>query len=259
MILLWLKIIYYKITKPAPRLRNRAHPGTDTGNPRARHVRVHGTGNLTAGGDVRLTGDISPEVSALPPVTISPARLQEMIDAGLICDPDGDLMRVQLFEAEREARQTEALLTHDPRHCPCSGRHYPSPSACRWCACHRPSEMIRMDRDVPPYPVTDDQIRETLMAVRPSDEIELCGACGHPQHDVGDGRCASQVPPGLILCPCRIPYAAVDRVEEPDSLAATFDREHGDGTFPGEYPVTDEAVDAAWETFLGTDESEDDR
>jgi hypothetical protein len=64
--------------------------------------------------------------------------------------------------------------------------------------------------------------------VRPSAEIEYCGACGHPWHDEGDGRCAGG---SATACPCRIPYDVVDRVDEIDD--------------------SDEAVGAAWLSFLG--------
>jgi hypothetical protein len=209
-----IKIIYIKITKPAPRLR-RSGTGTEP------HTYA------------RSTDENSTELSALAPVTMNPDRVRELYERGLILMAElpgmADVVRMAALHQDREQREQEART--DASRCPCAGRHYPSTGGCRWCTCHRPPETIRTDMSVPPYPVTDDQVRETLMAVRRSDEIQSCGACGHPHHGVNGAGCPRSVPSGepsggIEACRC-------------------------DGTRIREYSITDEAVDAAWDSFLG--------
>ena len=203
MITLWIKIMYYKINKAlSPR-------NADTGT--------------------------EPRVGARVMRTLQPVSQETVMDLyrkGLVYAPTEDrtrdMLRLEQLEEDRRARELQEMESGTG--CPCGGRHFPEPDACRWCRCHdprsvhhgapavgimqviQPPETIRLDLDVPPYPVTDDQIRETLMAVRPSAEIELCLRCGHPQHPLGDRRCAFLDRPGLSLCPCTGPEdeAALD-------------------------------------------------
>lgn len=182
MILLWLKIIYYKITRP-----HRAAPGEE---PRVR-ARATEPANRDAGVHVAVDPSTRDGIvgytrePGAPDDTIKTERLRRLIELGLVREPSpDDALRLELFEADREARQARARLEHDPRECPCAGRHYPSASACRWCACHRP-----------------------IMASLPAEEIVVCGVCGHPSHDAGDGRCAFQVASrmqdgGFATCRC---------------------------------------------------------
>jgi hypothetical protein len=224
MILLWLKIIYYKITKPAPR-RDRTGTGT------APHT------------GARATGETSPEVSfsiGVDPATrdglvlyarengrntATTARLKELIDRGLVSLPfEGDVYRLRMDRLEADHARREQEARTDVSRCPCGGRHYPEPTACRWCRCHDPDgvfhmapevvEQIRLDMARQP---SAESIRDSYRPcarcgdaahagvicpsrsespVRPSDEIESCRVCGHPHHPLGDRRCVFSVPSG---------------------------------------------------------------
>lgn len=49
--------------------------------------------------------------------------------------------------------------------------------------------------------------REKLMDTRPSNKIVTCGACGHPQHTAGGGRCSFLLPQtgrpdDFVICLC---------------------------------------------------------
>jgi hypothetical protein len=157
MIILWIKITWYKIIKLVGR-RNRA----DTG------------------GEPRTGAHAQDAGRHLAPVRMNTARLNEMIAKGIVYAPDehGDLLRVELFEAEKEAREIRAALAHDPRECPCSGHHYPSADSCRWCRCHDP--LLRYHSEIPP------QITEMIRLVDIAGTN--CMWCGHPAHPDG-GRC----------------------------------------------------------------------
>lgn len=245
MILLWLKIIGYKIIK-ALRPRTHADPGEQTAVPRV-HVGIDPSTptNRDAGVHVGVS---------LPPGIVPGSHLADLYTA-----------RMDAWEADREAREIRARLTHDPRECPCAGRHYPSASACRWCRCHDPENLHHTEaRGIMQVikPLAEDQERiaadgrrafesflddaahqlfgpigpdvpDKLLAaganpaqvealrlaltgkrdpvtessVRPAKEIVVCGACGHPDHTPGDGRCAFQVASrmqdgGFSVCPC---------------------------------------------------------
>lgn len=218
MIYLWLKIVWYKIAKAlggswSTWCRIHAGAGTDTTVPRARvgHDPAQPVRHESeARGIIQIMKPEIPEeikigIDPATPdglvlysrragkSTASTARMRELIEKGLVHAPDGlgDLQRVELFEAEREAREARAALTHDPRECPCAGRHYPSAEACRWCRCHR-----------------------ELLDRRPSNEIELCGACGHPQHAVNGGRCAFLAPGTGRVCDCLDLAGAARAIDE---------------------------------------------
>lgn len=284
MIICWIKIMYYRIM-----FRKHAVPGTDTTVSRARHE-----------------AEISPEVYRLDPVRMNAERLWDLYTRGLVYAPTEDAAadRARIFETDRAQREQQGASS--PGHCPCSGRHYPSADACRWCRCHDPlnvhhlpqgitagsrlaevytgrstarERVQRMQRDCPltedgtgcrdgsacdaegrctaralldvyenrnhwsaytdlPGPehtgaegramaeARQEIIRSSyrpcsvcgapdhagvkhdeIMAVRPSDEIVLCGACPHPEHVTGDRRCASSVPSsepsgGIEMCRC---------------------------------------------------------
>jgi len=146
-IYLWLKIIYYKITKAlsgswSTWCRIHAEAGTDTTVPRVR------VGHDPAQ-PVRHEAETQPEVLgvALDPATRdglvlysrqAGERMRELIEKGLVHEPDGlgDLQRLEQLYEDRLAREQRA--SHDPSACPCGGRHFPSADSCRWCRCHDP-------------------------------------------------------------------------------------------------------------------------
>lgn len=208
MIFLWFKIIYYKMIKAF----RSAEAGTDTTVPRARH-------EAEISGEIRVGLDPSARdglvlYSTDPDnrVRMNTARLNELIGKGLVYapDPDGDMRRVEIFEADRAQREFMELESGYPGACPCGGRHYPSPYSCRWCKCHdprnehhRPDALGLMQVIKPGNHMSLDRGEleitmplNKLMDVRPSAEIVSCDRCGHPQHPTGSGPCAGSVPSG---------------------------------------------------------------
>lgn len=241
-----------------------------TGDPDSPHGKMLG---FLAESDRQTSG----EMSAFPLPGVS-KRMQELIELGLVSKPDGlgDLTRVESWLQDWKAREASGAA-----HCPCSGRHYPSPSACRWCKCHDPNfvhhtpgvltleETIRIKADPEAQETFQEIIREGMIrasyrpcnvcgdpshagvvhseimlsrgeqarglhpagdaeitiipldekgnpvtesAVRPSNKIVVCGACGHPDHTANGGRCAflDASDPALPVCGCR---AGTDRLE----------------------------------------------
>jgi hypothetical protein len=247
-IICWLKIIWYKINK------------------RLNHAEAGGAPRVRAGATRETSGEVSSTSVGLDPSTpeglvlyskipgapqdsIISRRLQELINLGLVSYPlDGDLYRVRMEQLYEDHRLRELAEVETGRGCPCGGRHFPEPDACRWCSCHDPRSVHHMAGARGIMQVIKP---EQLMDVRPSAEIVLCGACDHPQHTAGDRRCAFLVAPGLSRCPCD--WTGI----LPDAEECTHWK------FPGavcrhdapEIIDTDEASDAAWDSFLGlTDE-----
>lgn len=204
MIILWLKIMYYKIAKALKGswsmwCRIHAEAGGETTGPRARH-------------EATTSGEI---------VGVGSAKLRELIELGLVHEPDGlgDLRRVEQWREDWARREAG-----DPSACPCGGRHYPSADACRWCRCHDPRNVHHTEgaRGIMQVikPLIEDQERlaadtrrvfgEMIQSpVRPSKEIVCCSRCGHPQHGANGGRCAflvtGQDTEGpLLQCRCRV-------------------------------------------------------
>jgi hypothetical protein len=149
-ILLWIKITWYKITKVLKGSWStwcRIHAGAgEEPHVRARVTRtVDGYGiapKAETSGEVSLQathfrkGEItgfSREPGA-PDDTIKTERLRRLIALGLVSEPAPDLsdfIRMEQWHEEWARREAG-----DPSACPCGGRHYPEPDACRWCRCH---------------------------------------------------------------------------------------------------------------------------
>jgi hypothetical protein len=247
MILCWLKIIWYKINK-------RLHRAEAGGAP---HTRAGATGENSTDFSVGLdpaAGDeglvLYSRIPGAPQDSIGSRKLRELIDLGLVSLPlDGDLYQLRMEQLYEDHRVREIMEMESGRGCPCGGRHYPEDDACRWCRCHDPRNVHHTAEARGIMQVIKP---EQLMDVRPSAEIVLCGACGHPQHTAGDRRCAFLVLPGLSRCPC-------------DWSGILPDEECTHWKFPGavcrhdapEIIDTDEATDAAWDSFLGIDPTED--
>lgn len=228
MILCWLKIIWYKINK---RL-NHAEAGTEphAGAGATRTVIEHfgyvidwfreawTNDVLPTWFGHRAMAETSPEISVgldpstpdglvlyskipgAPQDSIGSRKLQELINLGLVSYPlDGDLYRLRMEQLYEDHRVREIMEMESGRGCPCGGRHYPEPDACRWCRCHDPRSV---HHTAEARGIMQMITPEEFMARRSSNEIVLCGACDHPQHTAGDHRCAFLVPPGLTLCPC---------------------------------------------------------
>lgn len=209
MILLWFKIMFYKIVKAFRTPATDAATGTETVP--APRVRETGGYGVAPKAETKMSTDMLvgfQREPGAPDDTIRTERLRRLIELGLVHEPSSvDAIRLDLLHADREARQARAQLTHDPRECPCAGRHYPSADACRWCACHRP-----------------------IMASSPAKEIVVCGVCGHPDHTAGDGRCAFQVASrmqdgGFSTCRCVVALRRFCTLCDHDS--------HGDGLCTG--------------------------
>lgn len=196
MIILWIKITYYKIIKV---FRNRRETGTETVSPRARHAALipsrhtchdrttrpgpdwecpHCSGRSAA---QVLRGELGVAVDparrdgivgytrepGAPDDTIKTERLRRLIELGLVSEPDGfgDMIRITDFHEEWARREAG-----DPSACPCAGRHYPSSDACRWCRCHdlqnvHHTEGARTIMQVM-KPLADDAARELARDAR---------------------------------------------------------------------------------------------
>lgn len=223
MILLWLKITYYKIIK----VLKRAEAGTEP------HVRARVTRAETTSPEVLpdVVVGIDPATGNADglilyarrngKVTTSTVRLRRLIELGLVHESDGlgDLQRVEQWREDWAAREAG-----DPSACPCGGRHYPEPDACRWCRCHDPRSKHHAAPSVGIMQVIKPELTgrmlfeedhanpppfepEKLMAVRPSAEIVLCPRCPHADHGGSGGRCTGSVPSwepsgGIELCRC---------------------------------------------------------
>lgn len=234
MILIWLKIIWYKINKR----QNPATPGTEphtrAGATRDRNHWSSWTTKPPAASDDALPpfpydearcascdvltddctcmpGENSTEFS-LSPVTMSPGRLADLYRRGLVYAPTEneaeDRLRAQLFAADRAERERQGLISAG--HCPCSGRHYPSDGSCRWCTCHDPYNVHHLlpGESRESVNLLKQQIMKLAeIPVRPSDEIVKCRVCGHPQHPVNVFWCPGSVPSaepsgGIEQCRC---------------------------------------------------------
>jgi len=203
MILTWLKIMYYKITKPAVRSVRSADPGTGP------HAPVHATeacAGPTSGGldtskcsgpeelrcyaclSVHATEDpcgLDPSSDAVrtpePGDYITEDRFRELVERGIVSVPDGD------------------------------------------------GDTYRLPQGLVPGSRLAELYLARRSSVRPSDEIEYCGRCQHPWHGGNGAPCGAQVASrmqdgGFRPCPCT-GFVTVDD--------------------------TDEAVDGAWNSFLG--------
>jgi hypothetical protein len=236
MIMLFFKIIYYKI-KNMIRPPEQAEAGTEphTGARVTRTVDGYGVAIDPGSSDglvlyARQAGK----------VTASTEKLRRLIELGLVSEPDGlgDLQRVEAWHQEWARREAG-----DPSACPCGGRHFPSADACCWCRCHDPRGVHHREQAkgimqvIKPPPITgpiEIEARLPLMDVRLPNEIVPCPRCLHPQHTMGDGRCLFLPALSDHLCGCG---PDVPRQVEVDD--------------------TDEAVDQAWNSFLGTPPDED--
>jgi len=182
MILLWFKIISYKIYKMITKEpSNRADTGAEIDVPRAHvscdhclheaHDRSCAECGCTARPDLP-DGDAGVHVGLDPsaPGGIAPVFAR-------------DALRLAALDEDRRAREEAAGL--DPSRCPCGGRHFPSADACRWCLCHDPSRVnhlsqeavdrLRYDMSVPPFPT--HPVAEIIRnSYRP------CSVCGAPDH-----------------------------------------------------------------------------
>lgn len=270
MILCWLKIIWYKINKRLNHAETGGAPHTRAGATRGAlppfpfdEARCASCDQLTAdctctpgenstdfsvgldpaAGDEGLV--LYSRIPGAPQDSIGSRKLRELIDLGLVSLPlDGDLYRIRMEQLYEDHRVREIMEMESGRGCPCGGRHYPEDDACRWCRCHDPRNVHHTAEARGIMQMIKPQ---KLMDVRPSAEIVLCGACHHPQHTAGDRRCAFLVPPGLALCPCD--WTGI----LPEAEECTHWK------FPGavcrhdapEIIDTDEATDAAWDSFLG--------
>ena len=256
MILLWLKIVYYKIIKvlkraeagTEPHVRARVTNGcpfcSDSVNPNLQdHVtnchpdeacRMFHDQPCKFDRPVTRAETISPETvdrmvgfsrePGAPDDTIKTERLRRLIALGLVSAPAPDLSDfIRMDQWHEEWARREA---GDPSACPCGGRHYPEPDACRWCRCHdlrnvHHTAPARGIMQVIPPDLAADVAYEALsnlferlgpppdeiMAVRPSNEIVCCPRCDHPQHGENGGRCAFLVPSAdtegpLPVCRC---------------------------------------------------------
>lgn len=192
MILLWLKIIYYKMIKLIGRDGFRC-PVCGKRKPSEDALRDH-VGNVHPDDHCRLyhvqpckfemilSERAAPGEKSAPPR----ARHEEPETSPEVSTVSTELLRLELFEAEKRTREIRALLEHDPRHCPCAGRHYPSPGACRWCACHRdlPQGIVPGSRLAELYTerteIMDeahpDWVEQLTSSHRP------CSVCGAPDH-----------------------------------------------------------------------------
>jgi hypothetical protein len=241
MILLWFKIIGYKIYKMITKEPSkRADTGAEITVPRA-HVscdhclhEAHDRSCAECGCTAR------PDPYGLDPS--SDAVWTPNGDAGVHVGLDPSTrngLAVQAWHEEWARREAG-----DPASCPCGGRHYPSAGACRWCRCHdsrnvhhtegargimqtikpltEDQERIAadarrvfgdlMDEARERFPglemITPEGVQAEIMDSSPADEIVVCPGCGHPDHGAGDGRCAFQVPSrmqdeGFHTCRCR--------------------------------------------------------
>lgn len=182
MILLWFKIIGYKIYKMITKEPSkRADTGTEITVPRAHvscdhclheaHDRSCAECGCTARPDLP-DGDAGVHVGLDPsaPGGIAPVFAR-------------DALRLAALDEDRRAREKAAGL--DPSRCPCGGRHFPSADACRWCLCHDPNRVnhlsqeavdrLRYDMSVPPFP-THPVAEIIRSSYRP------CSVCGAPDH-----------------------------------------------------------------------------
>lgn len=169
MIYLWLKIIYYKITKAlsgswSTWCRIHAEAGTDEGVSRARHEAL-GVAIDPATPDGLVLYSREP---GAPDDSIGSRKLRELISKGLVHEPDGlgDL-RLLIEDQARLAEDRRRAFEQD----------YPGP------------------------------LFFGLLDTRPSAEIELCPRCDHPQHGGNGGRCAFLVTGAdtegpLLVCRC---------------------------------------------------------
>jgi hypothetical protein len=252
MILLWFKIVAYKIYKMITKEPSkRADTGAEITVPRA-HVScdhcLHEAHRRSCAECGCTNGDAGVHVGA----GISPVFAR-------------DALRLAALDEDRRMREEAAR--EDPSRCPCGGRHFPSADACRWCLCHDPSRVnhlsqeavdrLRYDMSIPPAPthpvaeimdsspakeivgdwvgdaatdtererfpgletIWSEDVHAEIMDSPPAKEIVVCGRCGHPDHGAGDGRCAFQVASrmqdeGFHTCPCDRDVAGSYRLED---------------------------------------------
>lgn len=224
MIITWLKIMYYKITKPAVRSRKRADTGADP------HAPVHAT-------DSR---GLMQTMNMKPGETIRAARVRELYERGIVSVPDGfgDTYRLpqgivpgsklaDMYLMRRGNARFPGLEKTETLQNDMSVPPYPA---------HPVAEIIRMSYR--PCSVCGDPRhsgnRHHQSPERPADEIEYCGRCQHPWHGGNGAPCGAQVASrmqdgGFHPCPCT-GFVTVDD--------------------------TDEAVDNAWNSFLGLPDEE---
>lgn len=220
MIYLWLKIMYFKMINVlkgswSAWCRIHAEAGTEPHTGARATDPNHWSSHTDAPGTFCPDAEtISPETFGIvgftrepgaPDDTIKTERLRRLIELGLVHEPDGlgDMIRIEQWHEDWARREAG-----DPSACPCGGRHYPEADACRWCRCHDPRNKHHAAPSVgimqvikPTFPrlgttMPEDENRDSVTesSVRPPAEIVCCEACGHPQHAMGNGRCAFLVP-----------------------------------------------------------------